>query len=233
MTKIEDWHWISMKENPADGITRGRFPKLFKDHLYVDGPVFLREEVYMIPEEPSARPFDETEELKNQSQPVIMCIASDSSIFPARYLDQFSDFYRMKLSVAWLSRYVRYIASFKNMNEVGPVKREELEEAEKIVIRIIQKSYYAELVERLQKSRQPLKRDALSQFNPKIEEGIVRIGGRLNQGTDLPYDVRHPVLLPPIGNVTSLIIRDAHHFLMHGSARNTTNLLRAKYWFPR
>ena len=57
------------------------------------------------------------------------------------------------------------------------------------------------------------------------------MGGRLSQGTDLPYDVRHPILLPPKGNVTSLVMRHAHHSLLHGSARNTVNLLRARFWF--
>ena len=47
------------------------------------------------------------------------------------------------------------------------------------------------------------------------EEGILRCGERIRNST-LPYDTKHPMILPPDHYVTGLIIQKAHLNDYHG-----------------
>ena len=52
---------------------------------------------------------------------------------------------------------------------------------------------------------------SLTQLNPKSDgDGLLRMDGRLRFADELPYDTRHPILLPKDHPVTRLVIADAH-----------------------
>ena len=56
---------------------------------------------------------------------------------------------------------------------------------------------------------------ALYQLDPlQDEDGILRVGGRI-QLADMPYEVKHPVILPRKSHITSLIIRPFHEKVNH------------------
>ncbi|UYV60413.1 hypothetical protein LAZ67_1001082 [Cordylochernes scorpioides] len=46
----------------------------------------------------------------------------------------------------------------------------------------------------------------------------------------IPYDQRHPALLPSTGKLSQLIIRDAHSRTLHGGVHLVLATLRQKYW---
>ena len=70
------------------------------------------------------------------------------------------------------------------------------------------------------------------QLNPKKDEnGLLRSDGRLRNATDVPYGVRHSILLPKDHTVTRLIIISAHENLGHGSGvEHVLTELRARFW---
>ena len=50
------------------------------------------------------------------------------------------------------------------------------------------------------------RQSSLLKLNPFIdEEGLIRVGGRLENST-LPFEVKHPIVLPRSSQVTDLII---------------------------
>ena len=63
------------------------------------------------------------------------------------------------------------------------------------------------------------------------DDGVPRVGGgRLHQA-ELPYDVRHPVLLPKKAHLTDLVIRHFHQRAGHqGRARTHTEIRLSGYW---
>lgn len=62
------------------------------------------------------------------------------------------------------------------------------------------------------------------------DDGVPRVGGRLHQA-ELPYDVRHPVLLPKKAHLTKLVIRHFHQRAGHqGRARTHTEIRLSGYW---
>ena len=62
------------------------------------------------------------------------------------------------------------------------------------------------------------------------DDGVLRVGGRLHQ-TELPYDIKHPVLLPKKAHLTDLVIRHFHQRTGHqGRARTHAGIRSSGYW---
>lgn len=56
-------------------------------------------------------------------------------------------------------------------------------------------------------------------LNPFLDnDGVLRVGGRLAK-SELPYDTKHPIILPKRDRFTTLLIDDSHH--VHGGAQVT------------
>lgn len=59
---------------------------------------------------------------------------------------------------------------------------------------------------------------SLAPLSPKKDaDGLLRSDGRLRYAEELPYDVKHPILLPKVHPVTRLIVVTTHNRLGHGS----------------
>jgi hypothetical protein len=62
-----------------------------------------------------------------------------------------------------------------------------------------------------------------------LHNGLLRVRGRLSDSS-LPFESKHPVLLPRRHFITQLIIRDAHARLGHAGRGHVLSALRAKFW---
>ena len=71
------------------------------------------------------------------------------------------------------------------------------------------------------------------QFNLfQDEEGIWRCGGRFSNA-DVPFNVKHPILLPRDHHLTLLIVRRAHERVIHNGVKDTLNKVRSKFWIVK
>ncbi len=69
-----------------------------------------------------------------------------------------------------------------------------------------------------------------NQFNLfQDDEGIWRCGGRLSSA-DIPYNMKHPILLPRYHHLILLIVRRAHERVLHNGVKDTLNEVRSKFW---
>ena len=64
------------------------------------------------------------------------------------------------------------------------------------------------------------------------EQGIVRAGGRIERA-DIPFCSRHPILLSPDHEFTSIIIMNCHERLKNEGVDHVRNELRQQYWILR
>ena len=76
---------------------------------------------------------------------------------------------------------------------------------------------------------------SLTQLNPKTDgDGLLRMDGCLCFADELPYDTRHPILLPKDHPVTRLVIADAHERLDHGAGvEQVPTELRSRFWIVK
>ena len=112
----------------------------------------------------------------------------------------------------------------KGMRLCGSLTTEEFDNVERMWLIEIQKSSVCNLLKFKQLQKQ------LDLYTD--ESGLLRCGGRL-QHENIPFGAKHPVLLPEHHHLTSLIIRDCHHRVLHGGVKQTLSELRSRFWLVR
>lgn len=72
-------------------------------------------------------------------------------------------------------------------------------------------------------------------MNPKSDgDRLLRMDRHLRFADELPYDTRHPMLLPKDHPVTKLVIADAHERLGHGAGvEQVLTELRSRFWIGK
>ena len=71
----------------------------------------------------------------------------------------------------------------------------------------------------------------MKQAEPFLEDGILRVGGRLRKSSQYSHSVKHPVILPKNCNVTRLLIAHCHENVKHQGRGMTLNEIRSQgYW---
>jgi len=65
-----------------------------------------------------------------------------------------------------------------------------------------------------------------------MEDGLLRVGGRLSK-TNIPYDIKHPIILPAKSPISELILRSVHHALGHLGRNSILAEVRQRFWIVR
>ena len=64
------------------------------------------------------------------------------------------------------------------------------------------------------------------------EKGILRVGGRLTHAP-IPYQAKHPAILPKKHDIVPLILLHLHQRLNHSGVEHILAELRQRYWIPK
>ncbi|XP_037295821.1 uncharacterized protein LOC119189653 [Manduca sexta] len=92
-----------------------------------------------------------------------------------------------------------------------------------------QRESFGEELQQL-KSSQPVQRTSrLFKLDPVLEDGVLRVRGRIGAAT-VPDDAKRPVILDGRHPVTKLIVLQEHCAAGHANRERVTNDLRQKYW---
>ena len=146
-------------------------------------------------------------------------------------VERFSSLTRLKRILGWILRFLQGVKSKVEKKKLsctpGVLSVEELDAAEKVLIADVQREKFADLL----KMPEDLCKGPLKKLAPFVDQdGILRVGGRL-QNSNLPYEVRHPVILPASSHISTLIIRKAHEMVGHSRGVNEVWAeVRQKYW---
>ena len=224
ITSPEQWHHVPGKDNPADLATRGMTAAELNDSTFwAEGPTFLKEPETSWPTSPSRNPKPvDGNERRTHTQTHATNVRDDPPIDPKR----FSSFRRLCRVMAWMLRFVKNSTSKSTPKIKGhALLCAEIALAEKVWIKLIQKEAFP------QAERDP----TLVKLNPRNDsDGLMRMNGRLRHAVELPYDTRHPIILPKAHHVTRLIVTDVHESLGHGSGVELClMLLRSRYWIVK
>ena len=55
----------------------------------------------------------------------------------------------------------------------------------------------------------------------------------MEDNADIPYQTRHPILLPRDHYLTTLIVRRAHQRVLHNGVKDTLSEVRSRYWIVK
>lgn len=221
---IEQWHHVRTHQNPADLISRGSTPnELASSSLWWHGPSWLTEsqEAWPISTDIEIDPT-QTEEKKSYVVNTITVSRND-------YLKQFSTFRRLIQSTAWFFRFFQFMRNRKN-TPTGPLTVIELQSATNFWVKSIQQEHFHEEISSIVDNQNKKVKHRLLQLNPFVDQhGIFRVGGRLEH-SHLPYDQKHPIILPTNHHFTDLVIDSAHLQTLHGGPKMTLAHVNRKFW---
>ena len=183
--------------------------ELLRDKTWFDGPVFLTsstkdwakfpiserlEDVYAFYELAKEAPNDQTQD--REVGALSFNLASNTKILDSsiefkpttRFIAHFSLLYRLKLATAWLFRYMDKFDS--TLLKPSPmIEVHELQQAENNLI-YEQRVHFHEEIALLSKNKQLSKACALFKLDPILVDGLLRVGGRLNNA-ELSFDLKH------------------------------------------
>ena len=97
-----------------------------------------------------------------------------------------------------------------------PLTATEIQEAYLVCVRSVQRQRFPDEISALRRGQLIGNRSSLRSLNPFLDsDGTIRVGGRL-QNADLPFQERHPAILPKKCHLAQLVIRHAHIVTLHG-----------------
>ena len=84
-----------------------------------------------------------------------------------------------------------------------PLTIQELQQAENGILRFVQRQSFREEIDALEKHRRVKKSSSLFKVDPTVDDGLLRVGGRLSRAV-IPMEVKHPAVLPKNAHVSQL-----------------------------
>ena len=106
----------------------------------------------------------------------------------------------------------------------------ERQDAERLIFKEIPRTAFKNEIISLSQKEQNAKisrQSSLLKLDPFVDEqGLIRVGGRLENST-LPFEVKHPIVLPRSSHVTNLIIDHFHKKVKHQGKGMTMNEIRS------
>ncbi len=160
-------------------------------------------------------------------------------------ISHYSGWTRLKRAVAWwlkLKQLLLNKCQHSDKIEEKALTVQDIEKAEKAIILHVQKKSFPEEIKLLEeqsiesdKTSQPRrlkKMSKLANLDPQMNNGILRVGGRLSNAP-IVEDSKHQLILPKDHHVTDLILMDTHDQCHHQGKNHMLAKLREKYWVIR
>lgn len=110
----------------------------------------------------------------------------------------------------------------------APFSLQEMNAAETCILKFTQKCYFKDDLKKLEGDNHK-KYTPLLNLDPFLQDGLIRVGGRLAKSS-LSEDEKHPVVLPKQSAVTTLVIRDVHERLAHSGRNHVLASVRGRFW---
>ncbi|XDV20313.1 hypothetical protein PO909_025662 [Leuciscus waleckii] len=255
LSEVRQWRHVNTAKNPADIASRGLDVRSFlRNESWIKGPDFLTKPEEEWPQNPDNH-GDLTSEDPEVRKAMVNTTAVEEQLDTVqRFLEYYSSWNRLKKAVSWMLKLRNTLLTLcrkrEEMNaslpQSGVQKKmkifkeslpktnltvENLKEAELEIIRFCQRRKYSEEISVLRKGEDVKMSSHIYKLKPKLQEGILRVGGRLSRSA-MPEEVKHPAILPKDFHKTELILRDIHECVGHSGRNHVLSKLRLKYWVP-
>ncbi|XP_076660435.1 uncharacterized protein LOC143363788 [Halictus rubicundus] len=216
LTASSTWKHVRTADNPADILSRGSSAPLLIGHdLWWYGPSWLSLDAkdWPIPDAsivdvPDARPMSIVQ----------LSVTTNRSPLIVKLLERFSSYDKLLRVIAYLFRFPTNCrnANGSSTGHRGSPSVSELISAERVLIRAAHVHYFDSDYRSLAQRREINKNSPLG-------------GGRL-ENAPVPYEQKHPIVIPKSGPLAELIVRREHFRLLHAGGQQTLASLHSRYW---
>ena len=228
-TKASQWHYVRTQDNPADQASRGATIAELISQRWFKGPNFLwKKEIdeyktrnntrYSIPEEDP--------EVRRVQAKTTKTAAMDQTNLLIELINKSSNWKKLVRVVSLIHKMGKH-KSFK-----VTLASEDLSSGQELLIKAVQQAYLSEELKCLRDSKQVNKQSKVKQLTPFLDEhDQMRVGGRLQQGSSMTDNYKHPILIPKETNLAQLLVRHCHERIHHLGKRSTLSAVReAGFW---
>lgn len=253
-TDPAQWRHVPGEQNAADEASRGLHPKqLLTSAKWLTGPDFLWKSILPAPQDPVMSVSEDDPEVKRAQVHALGTGNTSIGLEPSRF-ECFSSWYRAKRAMARCLEYKTRLKTRLHRNsdnlhiEYKQMKVGNLNEAEREIIKIVQEKSFSEeigILRNMQINAHTVKDDRLARernvtlrktsniyrLDPYVDkEGVLRVGGRITRA-NMPLGLKHPVIMPRNGHLTTLLIRHCHEAVKHQGRGMTINKIREEgFW---
>ena len=206
------WEYVKTQENCADWASRASKPAQLLDSCWINGPKFLWEpDVISNSTEPLSSPLPEMLEELNVLQTV--CIPNTSQSFISKYANEKNSWLKIVGTVKCMLTCLARLDQARQRLGISLAARPVLVEhvnVEKFVVKLVQNQVYPEVFNQLASGKCLQENHKLANLAPFLDqEQILRVGGRIKNSM-VPFDVKHPMLIPPMHPVTNVLVQYYH-----------------------
>ncbi|XP_045493460.1 uncharacterized protein LOC123692730 [Colias croceus] len=220
----QQWQHVSTKDNPADCASRGSTQ--WDVQLWKEGPKWLQEKDINF----TRGRIEDTDLEERKMKICLINTHSDEADPEEEIYSRFSSLRRLLRVTALCKRLIKRMRKKEVEDQKDWITSFEIRESLKICVKRCQEKHFGEELADLRNKKEINKKSKLVSLNPIVDEdGILRVGGRLQQAI-LSDERKHPIILPRKSQFTTLIIADAHERTFHGGPQLMQNYLQSKYW---
>ncbi|XP_055527713.1 uncharacterized protein LOC129720280 [Wyeomyia smithii] len=216
------WKYVRTDQNPADSVSRGQAAKeLAENDLWWNGPHFLRTVDYQ-EEKPITLTDVEIPELRVQlaALPVM-----NYEEFPL--LTKNSSFRKTQRILAYVLRFISNTRKKKEDRLLSAyLTLPELRTALHFIVGAVQHQEFSKEIECIRSGEF---NHRLNNLKPFLHNDLLRVGGRLSH-SDLPFEVKHQLILPDKSPIVRGLIADIHRENLHTGCSSVQYLLRQQFW---
>nr|XP_049466703.1 uncharacterized protein LOC120961367 [Anopheles coluzzii] len=225
------WRHVPGTSNPADLVSRGMSAAHFtQNQLWNNGPDWLVQPSSHWPSS-DPEPSDEADLETRQVSAALVCTQTHP------WFGISSSFTRMVRIIAYCIRFVRNTKqkarsqrSIPHTNASKTITPKYVDAAKIVLCRLAQQDAFSAEIKQLKKGEALMKQSPLRKLTPFLDtEEVIRVGGRLNL-SQLPYQSKHPAVLPKNHKFTRLLAEDYHEEMKHASGRLLLSRIRELYW---
>jgi hypothetical protein len=196
--------------------------RLQDSQLWWAGPSWLSKDPSTWP----ARPPVNLERVPERRGERLCCIAVHFEV--ESLFKQFSTWSKLQRVIAYVHRFLYNLKQGAASSRHGPLTSAELHESLIVIARIMQHSAFAQEVQNLQQGKALPSHSKLLMLHPFLDgTNLLRVGCRL-ENAEVPFDQKHPLILPPKHYVTKLLIWIEHVRLLHAGGQLLQASLRLR-----
>ena len=132
---------------------------------------------------------------------------------------------------AWITRFLLRTQKKETIDN-QTLSYKELQSSELQIWKMIQKDEFEEEMKALSNGKSIKKSSRLIKLKPLVDNGLLRVGGRLEESA-LSDTAKHQIILPSDSPAVKLLVRATHVTYGHCGQNHLMSQLRKKYWIVR
>ncbi|XP_069122241.1 uncharacterized protein [Argopecten irradians] len=241
-TEPEQWTYVNTNVNPADDGTRSIPAYKLSKSLWLNGPKFLHQNSDEITtDEKGTFPLVNPESDKDVRLEIQVAKGSVTLNQPFNLTSLFEKYSEWDSLLRSFSYLIHLARSFKQprkscngWHQCSKHKESNFkEEAKRLILIHVQRNHFSKEIKRLQAGNSLPRDSPILTLTPYLDEdGLLRVGGRLNKITESTALVEpNPLIIPKGCHVGLLIVRHCHQKVQHQGRHLTEGAVRSSgYW---